>query len=115
MAMARAFLARAREGNFLDTGHAPTDPEAMHGLVRGLLKQHAMRDQWAMQDVVRLADESWQDADLALRELIEEHARRNEPMPPVLTAYALKLIDPRHKQLGGAGGRSRATTRSRTS
>jgi hypothetical protein len=69
-------------------------PEAGRAFLRRLMKQAALGNAFAMDDLVAVADAGWDDADIALRELIAEFVNRNEPLPAVLAAYNIRALNP---------------------
>jgi hypothetical protein len=95
LAFAREWVVRANEGDFFGLGCAPLHPDAGRLLLRRLIKGAALGNPFMMADLVECAEGGWDDAGIALRELIAEFVNRNEPLPAVLAAYNIKLLDPR--------------------
>ena len=108
LAFARDWIARCQEGDFGD-GYAPLHPEAGRAFVRRLLKIGAQMSPFNMDNLVELAKAGWDDADVALRDLIAEINNRYEPLPAILAAYNIWLINPRAPQPRTPKGRKKAT------
>jgi hypothetical protein len=84
---------RRQEGvdNFLNLDCAPLDPEAGHRLVRRLLQHCAMGDDRAMSTITELA-RVWDEADIAMRNLIIELNANHQPLPVFLEAYNARIV-----------------------
>jgi hypothetical protein len=95
-AFAREWIAPFREeGNFMDLGFAPLHPECGLAFARRIIKQYALMHPFNMDDIVKKAQAGWDEADLALRELIAEHVDRGKALPSILAAYNVQLLNPR--------------------
>jgi len=112
LAAAREWGARMLEpmalGGIFD-GIAPLEHGGGRLMVRSLLKQYALWHPMNMTYVCDWARNGWDDADLALRELIAEFAEHSAPMPASLEAYNLELISPLRIIPAKRRGRKKAT------
>jgi hypothetical protein len=108
LAFARKWIASCREGNFIDLGVAPLHPEAGRAFTRRLVKQYALMHPFNMDEIVKCAEAGWDDADIALRELVAEYVDRGEAMPAVLAAYNVRLINPNYVQPTKPHGKKKA-------
>jgi hypothetical protein len=72
------------------------------------MKRYAAASPFHMAHLVDLADAGWSDADLSLRELIAEVSAHG-PLPPVLAAYNIKIINPQGLRAARTRGRKKAT------
>lgn len=102
-AFAREWIARFREGNFMDLGLAG------HAFVRHLIKQIALMHQFNMDEIVKAANAGWDEADIALRELISEYAQRHEPPPAALAAYLISYSNPNYVRPTRSRGQKKAS------
>jgi hypothetical protein len=91
LAFARQWIARMREGDFLNLGCAPLHPDAGRRLLRRLIKHYALHDAASMLQIAEIAA-YWDDADIALRELIQEFHNRHQPLPAYLVTYNDRII-----------------------
>lgn len=88
------FIAACQQGDFLNLGCAPLHSDAGRALLRRFLKHYACQHAFNMDTLVASAQAGWEDADIALRQLIADHVDRGEPLPSVLAAYNVRLINP---------------------
>jgi len=113
LATAREGISRMLEpmdscGGILD-GIAPLQPGGGRIMLRQLLKRFAFWNPLNLSQLCVWARNGWDDADLALRELIAEFAEHGVPMPATLSAYSLELIQPNRVLPAPARGRKKAT------
>jgi hypothetical protein len=91
LAFARDWIARMREGDFIDLGCAPLSPEAGRRLLRRLIQHYALLDARSMLAITEIA-EHWDDAHIAICDLILDFNNRHEPMPVFLENYNARII-----------------------
>jgi hypothetical protein len=91
LAIARDFIARAMEGDFINLGCSALHPDAGRRLVRRLMGHYALSSSNAMLTVVELA-EQWDDAHIAVCELIHEFHNSGERLPAYLATYNDRII-----------------------
>ena len=73
-------------------GLPPLHPATGHAYFRRIMKQQALRNPDAMLAVIDLAHAGWDEADLALRELIMEFTNRGEALPAFLVTYTAEVL-----------------------
>jgi hypothetical protein len=108
VALAREWIARGHEGNFLGLGCGPLS-NAGRAFARMIIKQWAGLHPFNMDQLVQLANAGWDDADLALREMIAEYVDRGKALPSVLAAYNVALLNPHRVRPARPHGRHKAT------
>ena len=91
LAYARAWVARMKEGDFID-GLAPLDPKTGPAFFRKILK---LSDATTMLTVVDLAYAGIEHARLALNELVNEYLNRGEALPSFLADYTARTMSNR--------------------
>jgi hypothetical protein len=91
LGFARQWIAQMCEGDFLNLGCAPLHPDAGRRLLRRLIKHYALHDAPSMLQIVEIADQ-WDEADIALRELIQEFHNQYQPLPAYLVTYNDRII-----------------------
>jgi hypothetical protein len=91
LVVARDFIGRMKEGDFLNLGCAPLHPDAGRRLLRRLIQRYALNDSSAMLQVTEIA-EQWDDAHIAICELIHEFHNRGKPLPAYLATYNDRII-----------------------
>jgi hypothetical protein len=74
---------------------SPLNPQAGHAFLRDTIKRYAMHNAFTMTRVCTMARAGWDEAEIALRELIGEIMNRGDQLPTVLGAFAIELLDPR--------------------
>jgi hypothetical protein len=96
LAFARQFIASMQEGEFMGLGCTALHPDAGHRICRYIMKAYAGRDDVfggaAMLRMMDYARAGWDDADIALREMILDYNRRHEPLPPFLETYNAEIV-----------------------
>jgi hypothetical protein len=90
-AFARDRIAAATENDIYNLGCSAADPEGGHRLVRRLLQHCALSNAGSMLWVVEIAAE-YDEADIALRELIQEFHNRGEALPAYLAHYNDRIL-----------------------
>jgi hypothetical protein len=112
LAFARQFIASMQEGEFMGLGCTAVHPDAGHRVCRYIMKKYAERDDvfgaGAMLRMMDYARAGWDDADIALREMIADHNRRHEPLPPFLETYNAEIVLGLDPQARGQPGTPRA-------
>jgi hypothetical protein len=88
LAFARDWIAWHREPN----GIFHPDAATIYG--KSLMKDYAQSHPFRADEIVYLANNGSEEADLALRELIAEYTDRGEELTAVLKAYNIRLISP---------------------
>ena len=95
LAEARTLIANAKEPCEWLFGMSPLNPQAGHAFLRDTIKRYAMHNAFTMTRVCTMARAGWDEAEIALRELIGEIMNRGDQLPTVLGAFAIELLDPR--------------------
>jgi hypothetical protein len=90
-AFARERIAAGSEGDFCNLGCSALDPAAGRRLARRLLQHCALLNAGSMLSIVELAA-VWEEADMAMRELIQEFHNRGEALPAYLAHYNDKIL-----------------------
>jgi hypothetical protein len=90
-----------RDDPVLRLGCSILDPKAGHIWVRNFLKRSVMAHPFNATDIIAAARAGWEDADIALRELIAEHLDRDEQPPAQVAAYGIELLHPNRARLRG--------------
>ncbi len=85
VAYARALL--AQWGELLTAG-------AGQGFSRTILKTYALTHPFNLSNIIEGAKAGWDDAHLALTELIAEYAGSGRQLPPQLAAYTIDVLNP---------------------
>jgi hypothetical protein len=109
LAAAREAVSRMLEPMDYFDGIAPLQPGGGRIVLRQILKRFAFWNSLNLSRLCMWARAGWDDADLALRELIAEFTERGLPMPATLSAYSLELIQPNRIPPATARGRKKAT------
>src|SRR5687768_7185515 len=91
LSFAQVWIAERQDVDMFQIGCSAFHPQAGRMLLRRMMKEWALSHPFNMTTVAEYARAGWDDADLALRELIAEMTSNNKPLPPVLTAYNLEL------------------------
>ena len=91
LAFARQRIALFSDGDFANLGCAPLHPDAGRRLVRRLIQHYALLDAASMLEITEMA-RYWDEADIALRDLIHEFINRQQPLPAHLAAYNGRIV-----------------------
>ena len=86
LAFARKYMARCREGDFLDLGYPPLHPEVSKAFVQRLIRM-ALLDADIMLQVIDAAYLGWRDGRDALDSLILDLTNAHQPLPSFLADY----------------------------
>lgn len=81
------------EGDFFDPGYGAFNPEAGRVLLRRIMRSFADLDGAATLALINFAKAGWDDADLAIRQLITERLDRGEPLGSFLSAYNAEILN----------------------
>src|SRR5262249_24982040 len=75
-----------------NVGYKTFHPEAGRAFLRKMMKQAAVLKEAVMLELMDFARAGWDDADIALRELILEYTNRGEALPALLATYNAEII-----------------------
>ena len=106
-----AWLDQCQREDWMNLGISMVNPEAGHIQVRQILKCLALSpaDPFKVYEIIDWARAGWEDADLAMRELVVELDNRGQEVPLALKAYRNELMNPYRQQHPRAHGAQRAT------
>jgi hypothetical protein len=91
LAFAREYVARRREGDFLDLGYPLLHPEVSKAFAQRLIRM-AMLDADIMLQVIDAAYLGWRDGRDALDSLIFDLTNAHQPLPSFLADYNARSI-----------------------
>ena len=91
LTFAHETIAHFQSGDFCNLGCPITHPDAGRRLLRRMINHYAMSSAPAMLTAAELASQ-WDEADIALRELILEFNNRHEPLPAFLATHNAKIL-----------------------
>jgi hypothetical protein len=91
LTFARERITHFQSGDFCNLGCPVTHPDAGRRLLRRMIGHYAMSSAPAMLTAAEMASE-WDEADIALRELILEFTNRHEPLPAFLATHNARIL-----------------------
>jgi hypothetical protein len=91
LAFAREYVARCREGNFLDLGYPLLHNEVSKAFAQRMIKM-AMRDADIMLQIIDAAYLGWRDGRDALDSLIFDLTNAHQPLPSFLADYNARRL-----------------------